>query len=113
EAYFRLAAQLGVPWKNRSQFLAFSAVTMRRVLVDYARKKASDRYGGDWVRVPLDQGISISQTQVDELLCIHTCLEKLEQANPRQAKIVELRFFGGLSNMEIAEHLGISLSTVE
>jgi RNA polymerase sigma-70 factor (ECF subfamily) len=113
EAYLRIASQLGVPWKNRTQFLAFAAVTMRRVLVDCARKKASEKGGGGYDRVPLDQDLSLPQDRLDEVLPVHECLERLERENPRQASVVELRFFGGLSNQEIAEHLAISLSTVE
>jgi len=113
EAYFRIAEQLGVPWKNRTQFLAFAAVTMRRILVDCARKKASERNGGGYQRIPLDQALARPRDAFEEVLAIHECLEELERENPRQAKVVEMRFFGGLSNPEIAQHEGISLSTVE
>ena len=113
EAYLRIAAQLGVPWKNRSQFLAFAAVTMRRILVDCARKKAAEKSGGNYERVTLDHAVSLTHNHYDEILAVHECLERLTGENPRQAKVVELRFFGGLSNQEIAEHMNISLTTVE
>jgi RNA polymerase sigma-70 factor, ECF subfamily len=113
EAYLRIADQLGVPWQSRTQFMAFAAVTMRRILVDCARRKAAEKHGGGYERIPLDEGLSLPRSALDEVLAIHECLERLEQDNPRQAKVVELRFFGGLSNPEIAEYMGIGLSTVE
>jgi RNA polymerase sigma factor (TIGR02999 family) len=113
EAYFRIASQLGVPWKNRTHFLAFAALTMRRVLIDWAKEKAAKKREGRYERVPLHENLSLPWHSLEEAIAVHECLEKLERDNPRQAKIVELRFFGGLSNQEIAEHLGISLCTVE
>jgi RNA polymerase sigma factor (TIGR02999 family) len=113
EAYVRIAEQLGVPWKNRMQFLAFAAVTMRRILVDCARKKASEKHGGSYEQIPLDQVFLLPRSDLEDVLAIHECLERLERENPRQAKVVELRFFGGWLNPEIAQHMGISLSTVE
>lgn len=113
EAFLRLANQQTLPAKNSAQFFGTFAITMRRVLVDHARKKASEKNGGGWERIPLDPSLCLPQKQAEELLAIHGCLEKLDRENPRQAKIVELRFFGGLSNPEVAQDMGISLSTVE
>jgi RNA polymerase sigma-70 factor (ECF subfamily) len=113
EVYLKLAGQLGLPWKNRSQFFAVSALAMRRVLVDSANRKLAAANGGGWRRVALDPVIPMPERDADEVLAIHECLERLERNSPRQAKVVELRFFGGLSSTEVAEYLGVSLSTVE
>jgi len=112
EAFLRLNKQ-PLPLENSGQFLGIFAITMRRVLVDHARAKGCVKKGGGWVRVPLDPGLCVPQRIVEELLGVHVALEKLEREDARQAKVVELRFFGGLSNPEIAEFLGVSLSTVE
>ncbi len=113
EAYLRLSRQQTFPAENRAQFLATFAMAMRRVLIDHAKKKISRRHGGDWQRVSLHPNLSLPGEQVESILAIHGCLERLEKENPRQGRIVELRFFGGLSNPEIAAVLDISLSTVE
>jgi len=111
EAFLRLAGQK--PPQNRAQLYGTFAMVMRWVLVDHAKQKLSERRGGGWRRVPLDENLFLPSQQVEELLAVHQCLEKLEREYPRPAKIVELRFFGALSFPEIAEHLGVSLSTVE
>jgi len=113
EAFLRLAKQEHLPAESSAQFLAVFAITMRRVLIDHAKKKQSEKNGGDLQRVQFPAGLSLRQKNVEELLDLHRCLERLEDQYPRHAKIVELRFFGGLSNPEIAELLDISLSTVE
>jgi RNA polymerase sigma-70 factor, ECF subfamily len=113
EALLRVANQRAFPAENSAQFFATFALTMRRVLVDHARRKKSERNGGGWERIPLEPSLSLPQKQAEILLAVHLCLEKLEQEYPRHAKVVELRFFGGMSNSEIAKLLGISLSTVE
>ena len=112
EAYLRLAEQNTLQ-KNRANFLAVFALMIRRVLIDRARKKAAEENGGGWRRESLHSNLSLPPRQVELVLAIHECLERLEKDNPRQGKIVELRFFGGMSNPEIAEHLGVCLSTVE
>jgi len=113
EAFLRLAKQESLPVESSAQFLAVFAITMRRVLIDHAKKKQSEKNGGELQRVQFPAGLSLPQKNVEELLDLDRCLERLEQQYPRHAKIVELRFFGGLSNPEIAELLDISLSTVE
>ena len=113
EAFLRLARQDMLPDKNVEQFLAIFATTMRRVLVDRWKKKNAAKHGGGWIREPLDDLFPGPEHAEEEALAVHECLERLEREQPRQAKLVELRFFGGLSNAEIAEHLGVSLSTVE
>ena len=113
EAFLRLAKQDKVPAENMAQFLGVFGITMRRVLVDHWKKKNAAKSGGGWDRVAFDDVFALPQNTEEQLLAVHACLERLEQGKPRQAKIVELRFFGGLSNPEIAAHLDISLSTVE
>ena len=112
EAFLRLAPQ-HQPAENMAQFLGVFGMTMRRVLIDRWKRKNAAKGEGGWERVPVDQLLSLPQKQEGELLAVHVCLEKLEKERPRQAKVVELRFFGGLSNREVAGQLGISLSTVE
>lgn len=112
EAFLRFADQKTLQ-KNRAQLYGVFAMMMRRVLIDRTKKKVSARQGGGWRRVTLHSNLSLPWKQAEQMLGIHECLEKLEKENPRQGKIVELRFFGGLSNVEIADALGISLSTVE
>lgn len=112
EAWRRLANQQTQP-ENSAQFFGIFALTMKRVLLDHARWKVSEKHGGGWQRIPLDGSLVLPQKQAEELLDIDRCLEKLEKENPRQAKVVDLRFYAGLSNSEIAEEMGISLSTVE
>jgi RNA polymerase sigma factor (TIGR02999 family) len=113
EAFLRLASQHKLPAENIAQFLGVFGLTMRRVLVDHWKKKNAVRAGRGWERVPFDRAFSVPGNEENELLAVHACLERLERERPRQAKVVELRFFGGLSNREVAEHLGTSLSTVE
>jgi RNA polymerase sigma factor (TIGR02999 family) len=113
EAFLRLAKQDKVPAANTAQLLGVFGITMRRVLVDHWKKKHAARSGGGWDRVEFDQVFALPVKDEEQLLAIHACLERLEKDKPRQAKIVELRFFCGLSNPEIAAQLDISLSTVE
>ena len=112
EAWMRLADQEKAP-ENSAQFFGIFILTMKRILLDYAKRKLSEKRGGRWHRVPLDEGLMFPQKQAEELLDIDRCLEKLEKEYPRQAKVVDLRFFGGLTNAEVAEEIGVSLATVE
>lgn len=115
EAALRLLGQdaLG-KLHNRAHFFGAMAQAMRRVLVDHARAKNAQRRGGEHQRVVLELAIDLAEVgdQID-LLALDEALRKLESLNERQAKVVELRFFGGLSVPEIAEHLDVSVSTVE
>jgi RNA polymerase sigma factor (TIGR02999 family) len=113
EAFVRLARQDKVPAENTSQLLGVFGITMRRVLADHWKKKHAAKNGGDWNRVAFDDVFALPQKAEEQFLAVHACLERLEKDKPRQAKVVELRFFCGLSNPEIAAQLGISLSTVE
>ena len=114
EAYLRLAAQVGVEWRNRVHFLSLAARMMRRILVDHARGRAAARRGGGLVTVGLDRArdrAAAGEYPV-EVLALHRALELLERRDASLARLVELRFFAGLENREIAEALGISTMTV-
>ncbi len=113
EAYLKLVDQSRVSWANRAQFFALSASIMRRVLVDYARSRASKKRGGEVAKVPLDEALHMGTGQPVDLLALDDALARLAKRDELKSQVVELRFFGGLTNEEIAEHLKISLSTVE
>lgn len=113
EAWLRLVGD-GTPanWHSRAHFFSAAATAMRRILVDNARRKHRLKRGGGEAHLDLDE-VDVAEPGPDEdILRIHEALIKLEQANPQQAKIVELKFFGGLTNEEVAENLGISERTI-
>ena len=112
EAYIKLAAQEDAKWQNRAQFFAVASQAMRRILVDYARGKQRIRRGGKQKKVPLDDVLLVSPGDTEEVLAVHESLSRLEALDARQARIVELRYFGGLTVEEIAEVVGISAKTV-
>jgi len=112
EAYLRLVNKKNLNFGNRSQFFALAALVMRQILVDYARaREAAKRAGG--CRVALDGSLSILRGKSLELIALDDALKGLAQPNAQQSRIVELRFFGGLSIEETAEVLGISPATVK
>ena len=113
EAYVRLMDQRQIDWSNRSQFMGLAAVMMRRVLVNHARDRLADKRGGGAEHVPLTlAGEGIGAEEVN-LLDLHDALDRLTESDPRKGKIVELKFFGGLTTDEIAEMLKVSTATVE
>jgi RNA polymerase sigma factor (TIGR02999 family) len=112
EAYLRLAGQ-HAPWENHLQFLAVAAVTMRRILVDHARLRARSKRGNDPVRVLLNENLALATDRGEEILALDEALGALSSMDPVQARLVELRFFGGLSVEETAEVLNISTATVK
>jgi RNA polymerase sigma factor (TIGR02999 family) len=112
EAYVRLIDQRQVHWRNRAHFFGVAAGMMRRILVDYARSRRADKRGGAWDRVTLVEDQVIGGAQEIDLLALHESLERLAAFDPRQARIVELRYFGGLTIEETAEVVGISEATV-
>jgi len=112
EAYLRLVNQDRAQWQNRAQFFGVAARLMRRILVDHARSRHRLKRAGDAHRVSLDQAAKVSQGQATDLLAVHEALKKLETLNERMGRIVELRFFGGLSIEETAEVMNISCGTV-
>jgi RNA polymerase sigma factor (TIGR02999 family) len=115
EAYMRLAAQTRVEWAERAQFFAIAARVMRRILIDYARRHTAQRRGGDMRRVPLEEAdgtVSLSPEGIDDLIGLDDALERLATVDERLARVVECRFFAGLTDAETAEALGISQRTV-
>lgn len=113
ETYMRLIGQREVVWKNRAHFLAVAAQGIRRLLVDHARAKASMKRGGGRRRISIDAGLVYDETEPTDLLALHDCLEKLADAHPEKARVVEMRFFGGLTTREIAEVMAVTERTVE
>ena len=113
EVFLKLAERGGVQWKNRYQFFAVASKMMRHLLVDHAREKNAARRGGGVVRLSLDASLEIAVEQAVDLVALSDSLESLRQLAPRQAEVVEMRYFGGLKNGEIAELLGISTMTVK
>jgi RNA polymerase sigma factor (TIGR02999 family) len=112
EAYLKLTAQRSARWQNRAQFFALAAQAMRRILVDYARAQQRIRRGGKQQKVTLDEALLVSRDRTEELIAVHESLSRLEKLDPRASRIVELRYFGGLTVEEVAEVLGISSKTV-
>ena len=112
EAYMRLSTQRGVAWQNRSHFFGIASQSMRRILVDHARRRrASKRDGG--VPVTLDESVPDRPDRSLDVLALDDALRRLAELDPRQARVVELRFFGGLEIEQVAEVLEISPATVK
>jgi RNA polymerase sigma factor (TIGR02999 family) len=111
EAYIRLMAQTRVSWLNRAQFFALAAQLMRRVLVDYARERQSAKRPRG-IRVTFDEGLRAVPPRDCELLMLDDALQDLARLDPRQAEIVELKYFGGLSEPEVAAVMSLSRATV-
>jgi len=112
EAYVKLIEQRSVNWQSRAHFFGVAAQLMRRILIDYARGHSRQKRGGDHKKVSLDEAIIFDEQRADELLAVDDSLKRLAEMDPRQARIVEMRFFGGLSVEESAEVLKISPITV-
>jgi RNA polymerase sigma factor (TIGR02999 family) len=113
EAYLRLIDQRQVQWKNRAHFFALSAQLMRRILVDHARKRKYAKRGGDARRISFDEVLAVSHERGPDLVALDDALQKLTAIDPRKSKVVELRFFGGLSVEETAEALAVSPLTIK
>jgi RNA polymerase sigma-70 factor (ECF subfamily) len=112
EAYLRLAGH-NVDWQSRQHFIGVAANVMRRLLVDHARAHNAQMREGALHRVEMDDGLVLSDERSREVLALHDSLDELERVNPRQAKVVELRYFGGFSVEEIGEILGMSPRSVK
>lgn len=112
EAYMRLAGRADVPWRDRAHFFAVCAQVMRHVLVDHARARGREKRGGDAVRIPLEGPALLTPNRAEELVALDAALQDLEAVDPRKGRIVELRYFAGLSVEETAEVLGVSPATV-
>lgn len=113
EAYLRLVRQRDVDWRNRAQFLGLAAGIMRRILVNHARDRAAAKRSGDRERVSLSLVEAPTGNPDVDLLALEAALERLAALDPRKARVVELRFFGGLTTEEVAAVLAISRATVE
>jgi RNA polymerase sigma factor (TIGR02999 family) len=113
EAWMRLGLDGGAAWSDRQHFLAFASRVMRSVLVDHARRRGRAKRGGDRERVPLEIALEQSAARGVDALDLGSALDELEATEPRLARVVELRFFGGLSMEETARVLDVSLSTAE
>ncbi len=113
EAWLQLLGQTEKDWTNRSHFFAIAAQLMRRIMVDYARKKKAGKRGGGLQRVELTDAVAISEDGLEQILLIDAALERLAEWDPRQCRVVELRFFGGLSEDEVARVLGVASRTVK
>ncbi|MGC2605171.1 MAG: ECF-type sigma factor, partial [Silvibacterium sp.] len=113
EAYIRLAEASGSVWQDRAHFLAVAAHVMRHVLVDHARARSAGKRGGVQNQVTLDENVLPAPSQSVDVLALHEALERLTELDPRQGRIVELHFFGGLSFEEIAEVIQVSERTVK
>jgi RNA polymerase sigma factor (TIGR02999 family) len=112
EAYLQMAGLDGVTWQDRAHFFAISATMMRRILVDAARAKCAGKRGGDAVKLELNESIDATPVRPEQLVRLDDALKALEQLDPRKAKVVELRFFGGLTAQETAEVLKVSEKSV-
>jgi RNA polymerase sigma factor (TIGR02999 family) len=112
EAYLRLVDAQHVDWQNRAHFLAIAAKLMRRVLVDIARSKGYSKRGGGAARVTLDDTMAVTPEPGHDLVALDDALEALTTVDPRKARVIELRFFGGLSVEETASVLKVSVDTV-
>src|SRR5215471_21122321 len=112
EAFLRLIDWQNVEWRNRAHFFGLAAQIMRRILVDFARARRREKRGGDALMVSLSEAAHVAQEQSADLVALDDALQALEKLDPRQARVVELRFFAGLSLEETAEALKVSLSTI-
>jgi RNA polymerase sigma factor (TIGR02999 family) len=113
EAYLRLASQRGATWRDRAHFFLVAAQTMRRVLVDHARARGAAKRAGGWLRVTLDEGIAAPTSERSpDVLALDAALAELGALDAGKARVVELRYFAGLTLEETAEALGVSESTV-
>jgi RNA polymerase sigma-70 factor (ECF subfamily) len=113
EAFLRLVDQDDVDWRGRSHFLAVGATAMRQILVDHARKRFALKRGGGRPRVAFSEDLALSPRRDADVLALDEALEKLTAIDQRRAKIVEMRFFAGMTEKEIAVALDVSKSTVE
>ena len=112
EAYLRLIDVQHVDWQNRTHFLAMSARLMRRILVDGARSRRYQKRGGGAVKVTFDEALVVSKEPAQDLVALDDALEALAKVDERKARVIELRFFGGLSVEETAAHMKVSVDTV-
>ena len=113
EAYLKLAGSEDKEWKNRSHFFGVAAQAMRHILVDYARSKMTKKRGENKTRIAIDEALIVSPERASEIIALDDALTALETLDKRKSRVVELKFFGGLSLEEIAEVLGVSRETIK
>lgn len=113
EAYLRLVDQTRCQWQDRAHFLAVASRVMRRALVDHARRRNAQKRGGEWQRVPFDEALTIGAPESGQaVLAVDDALGRLAEQHPDKARLVEMRYFGGLTHDECAEVLAVSTKTV-
>jgi RNA polymerase sigma factor (TIGR02999 family) len=112
EAYIRLVDQTRVEWRDRNHFYAVASRAMRRILVDLARRRQAAKRGGGWRPVVLEEGIASVEQRAEMLIALDEALERLERVDTRLCRVVEYRFFGGLSEEEMAAALGVTDRTI-
>jgi RNA polymerase sigma-70 factor (ECF subfamily) len=113
EAYLKLVGQHSPHWQGRAQFYGIAAQLMRRILIDHARRRLREKRGGTQVILPLEEGLAFTPEHSEDLLKLDEALDRLSKLDPRQSRIVELRFFGGLSVEETSRFLNVSPITVK
>jgi RNA polymerase sigma-70 factor (ECF subfamily) len=112
EAYLRLGGQAVAPWRDRVHFFQVAAHLMRQILVDRARKRHAGKRGGGVPQISLDRALNIAETESGDVLVLEQALARLQNVDGRQCQVVEMRFFAGMSEDEIAEVLGVSARTI-
>ena len=112
EAYLKLVRQDKSDWKNRAHFFGIAALAMRRILINYANQRLAEKRGGGVASVTFDDSLAPREARAEELIALDEALSRLEKLSERQAKVVTMRYFGGLKQAEIAEALGVSEPTV-
>jgi RNA polymerase sigma factor (TIGR02999 family) len=113
EAYLKLVRLDRIEWQGRAHFLAVAARAMRNILVDYALRRKTEKRGGAYVRVTLEDHLAIAEGSESDVLAVHAALERLERIDERQSRVVECRFFAGMSIEETAEALGVSPASIK
>lgn len=113
EAYLKMIDQRSISWQNRAHFLAIAALLMRRIVMKEARRRHTVKRGGMTPKLRIDEDIDLSRDRAADLIALDNALESLAAMAPQQSRIIELRFFGGLTVEETAEILGISTATVK
>jgi RNA polymerase sigma factor (TIGR02999 family) len=108
EVYMQLLRGVSIDWRNRVHFFAAATQSLRRILVDYARSRRAEKREGQRHRVELLDHLAISENRMEEMLAVDEALQRLAELDPRQSRIVELKFFGGLTEEEVATVLGIA-----
>jgi RNA polymerase sigma-70 factor (ECF subfamily) len=112
ETFLRLLPGVDAGWRNRAHFFGVASQVMRHVLVDYARERRRVKRGGGAVHIPIDANVVLSSEQVEQIVAVDLALQRLAKVDPRKSRVLEMRFFGGLSVEETAEVLGVAPNTV-